>query len=156
MESIKVDCYHFYTGGNDLTKEKTKAPNPVDVHVGGRLRLRRNMLDISQEKLADSLGITFQQIQKYEKGANRLSASKLFELANILNVPVSYFFEKAPSNKTPRTIEKPKGFEEGQSKFIMDFLSSNDGLHLNRAFVKIKDPKIRKKIVELVESLADR
>ncbi len=132
--------------------ENKKKPNPIDIHVGSRVRLRRNMLGMSQEKLGDSLGITFQQIQKYEKGTNRVGASRLQAISNVMSVPVSFFFEDAPSaDGTPH-----KGFaEDGSATYVVDFLNSAEGLQLNRAFMKITDPKVRRKIVDLVKSLSD-
>lgn len=132
-----------------MNKNKKK-PNPIDIHVGGRIRLRRNMLGMSQEKLGESLGITFQQIQKYEKGTNRVGASRLQAIASILNAPVSFFFEGAPGDEQSGT---PGMAEEG-SGFVVDFLSSSEGVQLNRAFVKITDPKVRRKIIDLVKTLA--
>jgi transcriptional regulator with XRE-family HTH domain len=129
--------------------ESKKKPNPIDTHVGSRIRLRRNMLGMSQEKLGDSLGITFQQIQKYEKGTNRVGASRLQAIASILGVPVAYFFEDAPG------LPVAEGLAEAPSPdFVVDFLSSTEGLQLNRAFVKIKDTKVRRRILELVQALA--
>ncbi|HWJ74892.1 MAG TPA: helix-turn-helix domain-containing protein [Kaistia sp.] len=126
-----------------------KVPNPIDVHVGGRVRLRRMMQNMSQEKLGESLGITFQQIQKYEKGTNRIGASRLQNISSVLQVPVSFFFEDAPG--TPADA----GFDEGRpAAFVTDFLSSAEGLQLNRAFVRIKDAKVRRKIVDLVRAVA--
>lgn len=127
-----------------------KAPNPIDVHVGSRVRLRRMMLGMSQEKLGESLGITFQQIQKYEKGTNRIGASRLQHIATILKVPVAFFFEDAPG--TPD--EAPGVGDNPQTTYVVDFLSSSDGLALNKAFVRIESPKVRKKVVELVKSIA--
>jgi len=132
--------------------EEKKKPNPIDIHVGSRVRLRRTMLSLSQEKLGDSLGITFQQIQKYEKGANRIGASRLQQIARVLNTPVAFFFEDAPGMQS----DSGGGFAESESaNYVVDFLSSTEGLQLNRAFVKINDPQVRKKIVDLVKSLAD-
>lgn len=126
-----------------------KKPNPIDTHVGSRIRLRRNMLGMSQEKLGESLGITFQQIQKYEKGTNRVGASRLQAISSILGVPVSFFFEDAPGELASG------GFAENQSTdFVVDFLGSTEGLQLNRAFVKIRDAKVRRKVVELVKALS--
>jgi len=131
--------------------DNVKKPNPIDIHVGSRVRLRRTMLGQSQEKLGNALGITFQQIQKYEKGANRIGASRLQQIANVLTVPVAFFFEDAPSGTQSVT-----GMAEGNSTtYVVDFLSSSEGLQLNRAFVKISDPKVRRKIVDLVKSLSD-
>lgn len=131
--------------------ENKKKPNPIDIHVGSRIRLRRTMLGMSQEKLGDSLGITFQQIQKYEKGTNRVGASRLQNISGILNVPVSFFFEDAPGE----TAGGASGMAEASSSnYVVDFLSSSEGLQLNRAFVKINDPKVRRKLVDLVKALA--
>lgn len=133
-----------------MATEKRK-PNPIDVHVGSRVRLRRTMIGMSQEKLGDALGITFQQIQKYEKGANRVGASRLQEISRVLNTPISFFFEDAPGS--PGSGD---GFQESSStNYVVDFLSSSDGLQLNRAFVKIEDPKVRRKLVELAKALAN-
>ncbi|HHZ10273.1 MAG TPA: helix-turn-helix transcriptional regulator [Rhizobiales bacterium] len=131
--------------------ENKKKPNPIDVHVGSRIRLRRNMLGMSQEKLGESLGITFQQIQKYEKGTNRVGASRLQAISSILGVPVSFFFEDAPGGEAVET----RGFaEDGSATFVVDFLNSAEGIQLNRAFVQISDPRVRRKILELVKTLA--
>lgn len=131
--------------------ENKKKPNPIDVHVGGRIRLRRNMLGISQEKLGENLGITFQQIQKYEKGTNRVGASRLQAISSILGVPVSFFFEGAPGQESTAQ----GGFaEDGATDYVVDFLNSAEGVQLNRAFVKISDPKIRRKVLDLVKALA--
>lgn len=127
-----------------------KAPNPIDIYVGSRVRLRRMMLSMSQEKLGEHLGITFQQIQKYEKGTNRIGASRLQHIATTLEVPVSFFFEDAPG-----TPQEAAGLGEARPEnYVIDFLSSSEGLQLNRAFVQIKEPKIRRKIVELVREIA--
>jgi len=129
--------------------ENKKKPNPIDVHVGSRIRLRRNMLGLSQEKLGENLGITFQQIQKYEKGTNRVGASRLQAISAILNVPVSFFFEDAPGSSNQA------GFaEDNEATYVVDFLNSNEGVQLTRAFTKISDPKVRRKIIDLVKWLA--
>jgi transcriptional regulator with XRE-family HTH domain len=109
------------------------------------------MLGMSQEKLGESLGITFQQIQKYEKGTNRVGASRLQNISSILNVPVSFFFEDAPGEQSSGLSGMA---EASSSNYVVDFLSSSEGLQLNRAFVKITDPKVRRKVVELVKALA--
>src|SRR6202012_991746 len=114
-----------------------KAPNPTDKHVGSRVRMRRMMLAMSQEKLGDALGLTFQQVQKYEKGTNRIGASRLQQIAQILQVQVSFFFEGAPNlSNGPRQ----DGFSEASSPaYVSDFLASSDGLALTKAFMKIED-----------------
>ncbi|KQZ94365.1 Cro/Cl family transcriptional regulator [Mesorhizobium sp. Root157] len=134
-----------------MVEENKKKPNPIDIHVGSRIRLRRNMLGMSQEKLGENLGITFQQIQKYEKGTNRVGASRLQAIALILEVPVAFFFEDAPG-QAPST---GRGFSEDSSmSSVMEFCSSTEGLQLNRAFVKITDQKVRRRILDLVKSLS--
>jgi transcriptional regulator with XRE-family HTH domain len=128
-----------------------KVPNPIDRHVGSRVRMRRMMLSMSQEKLGDALGLTFQQVQKYEKGANRIGASRLQQISQILQVPVSFFFEGAPAQPGDRTT----GFDESPSPaYVADFLATSDGLALTKAFVRIKDAKLRRRIVDLVSQIA--
>lgn len=127
-----------------------KAPNPTDKHVGARVRMRRMMLSMSQEKLGDALGLTFQQVQKYEKGANRIGASRLQQIAQILQVPVSFFFEGAPNSG----LQSGEGLAEAPSPtYVSDFLATSDGLALTKAFMRIKDPKLRRRIVDLVEQM---
>lgn len=129
-----------------------KKPNPVDAHVGSRVRLRRMLLGMSQERLGESMGLTFQQVQKYEKGVNRIGASRLFQISKILDVPVQFFFEEAPY---VGEAGKPGGMAEADSEaFILEFLNSREGLELNRAFVKIADAKVRKGVVDLVRALS--
>ncbi|HWK87956.1 MAG TPA: helix-turn-helix transcriptional regulator [Xanthobacteraceae bacterium] len=128
-----------------------KAPNPIDKHVGSRVRMRRMMIGMSQEKLGEKLGITFQQIQKYEKGTNRVGASRLQQIATALSVPPSFFFEGAP---VPDAAEAGGGFSEPSSPaYVSDFLATSDGLALTKAFMKIRDPKVRRRIVDLVQSM---
>lgn len=127
-----------------------KEPNPIDKHVGSRVRMRRMMLSMSQEKLGDALGLTFQQVQKYEKGTNRIGASRLQQIALILQVPVSFFFEGAPPPP-----DRPDGFAEAASpSYVTEFLATNDGLGLVKAFMRIDNAKLRRRIVELVEEMA--
>lgn len=129
-----------------------KAPNPIDKHVGSRVRMRRMMLGMSQEKLGDALGLTFQQVQKYEKGTNRIGASRLQQISQILQVPVSFFFDGAP---TVALATRPEGFGEAPSPaYVSDFLATSDGLALTKAFMRIDDSKLRRRIVDLVEQIA--
>ena len=124
-----------------------KSPNPIDTHVGSRVRMRRMMLSMSQEKLGEALGLTFQQVQKYEKGTNRIGASRLQHISHILQVPVPFFFEGAPG--VPGTsVGKGAAPSPG---YVTDFLATRDGLALIKAFMRIKDPKLRRYIVNLVE-----
>src|SRR5262245_57291403 len=128
-----------------------KAPNPTDKHVGARVRMRRMMLGMSQEKLGDSLDLTFQQVQKYEKGANRIGASRLQQISHILQVPVSFFFEGAP--QAPGGASAPGLSEAPSPAYVSDFLATSDGLALTKAFMGIKDNKLRRRIVDLVEQI---
>ena len=131
----------------------SRRANPVDTHVGGRVRLRRMLLGMSQEKLAEHLGLTFQQVQKYEKGINRIGASRLFELAHVLRVPVQYFYEELAIAEGGE--EALRGFTDRPAEsYILDFLNSREGLELNRAFLRVADPKVRRSILELVRALA--
>jgi transcriptional regulator with XRE-family HTH domain len=127
-----------------------KSPNPIDKHVGSRVRMRRMMVGMSQEKLGEKLGITFQQIQKYEKGTNRIGASRLQQIALVLAVPVAFFFEGAP---TPESMSSSLA-EPPSPAYVSDFLATSDGLALTKAFMKVKDPRVRRRIVDLVESIA--
>ena len=128
-----------------------KSPNPVDKHVGSRVRMRRMMLSMSQEKLGNALGLTFQQVQKYEKGTNRIGASRLQQISQILQVPVAFFFEGAPSLNP-----LPDGMKEAPSPaYVSDFLATSEGLALTKAFTRIKEPKLRRRIVDLVEEIAE-
>ena len=127
-----------------------KVPNPIDKHVGSRVRMRRMMLGMSQEKLGDALDLTFQQVQKYEKGTNRIGASRLQHISQILQVPVSFFFEGAPH------MPGHSGMGEAVSPaYVSDFLATSDELSLTKSFIKIKSSKLRRRIVELVEQMAE-
>ena len=131
-----------------------KKPNPIDIHVGSRVRLRRMLLSMSQEKLGDQMGLTFQQIQKYEKGTNRIGASRLYNIAQILEVPVQFFFDDAPL--AAGQSEGVSGMSEPKMEnFLYEFISTRDGLELIRAFVSIRDPKVRKRVVDLVRTLSN-
>ena len=130
----------------------TKAPNPVDKYVGSRVRMRRIMLGMSQEKLGEALGLTFQQVQKYEKGTNRIGASRLQQISHILQVPVAFFFEGAPA---PLGDMPQNGAGEAPShSYVSDFLATSDGLALTKAFMRIPDAKLRRRIVDLVQQIA--
>jgi len=127
-----------------------RGPNPVDLHVGARVRMRRKFLGMSQEGLAETIALTFQQVQKYERGSNRISASKLWEIAKALKAPVAYFFEGYGEN------EAVEGFSESESEqFVHGFLMTTEGIELAEAFPRIKNAKHRRRILELVRSLAE-
>jgi transcriptional regulator with XRE-family HTH domain len=127
-----------------------KSPNPIDKHVGSRIRLRRMMLGMSQGTLGTALDLTFQQVQKYEKGANRVGASRLQQISQALQVPVAFFFEGAPSvpgcagpaNEGPAHAD------------VANFLATSEGLALTQAFLRIKDPSLRRRIVDLIQGIA--
>jgi transcriptional regulator with XRE-family HTH domain len=125
-----------------------KQANPIDIQVGNRVRIRRMLIGMSQERLGDLLGLTFQQVQKYEKGVNRIGAGRLFEMSRILNVPVDFFYEGVNAQSAqPGT--------DGEGAPVMEFVSSGEGMQLSLAFMKIKDGKVRKRVLDLVKSLAD-
>jgi transcriptional regulator with XRE-family HTH domain len=129
-----------------------KQPNPVDVYVGSRVRMRRMMLGMTQEKLGDQLGITFQQVQKYEKGANRIGASRLQQISRILDVPVAFFFEDVQHATEPAGAFA----EERPASYIPPtVVSHSDDAALTKAFSRISDPRVRRRVIDLVETLAD-
>jgi transcriptional regulator with XRE-family HTH domain len=133
-----------------MTKTKStsaKRPNSTDAYVGSRVRMRRKMIGLSQEKLGEQLGITFQQVQKYEKGANRIGASRLQTISQVLEVPIGYFFPAEPAAAGGMG-------ESAQSDYVSDFMMSSEGIELNRAFAQIKDPKLRRKVIDLVRTMA--
>ena len=128
-----------------------KIPNPIDVHVGGRVRLRRTLLGMSQEKLGQAVSLTFQQIQKYERGANRIGSSRLYQFAQVLDVPVSFFFDDMPAQVTGRG---PGLSEDSPEKFEQEQFVRRETLELVRAYYKIKDPMVRKRVFELTKAIA--
>lgn len=150
-----------------VSSEQPKAesrPSPIDVHVGSRIRLRRSLLGMSQEHLGDALGVTFQQIQKYERGANRVGASRLFDISRVLDVPISYFFDDLPSDMSTTPLSGPRGrtygFAEAQEPFQMDVADQSEDaqrkretMDLVRAYYRISDPAMRKRMFDLVKSL---
>ncbi|MDP6803937.1 MAG: helix-turn-helix transcriptional regulator [Rhodospirillales bacterium] len=131
-------------------------PNPVDIYVGARLRLRRTLLGISQDKLGQALGLTFQQVQKYERGANRIGSSRLYQLGLILHVPVSYFFDEMPVDVAMgQRVPGAPGFgDQSQQPYGDDSLNRRETLELARAYYRITDPKVRKQLFELTKSLS--
>ena len=127
-----------------------KLPNLIDRHVGSRIRMHRMLAGISQERLGESLGVTFQQVQKYEKGSNRVSASRLQHIATMLGVPVSFFFDGAPSSE-----QALAGVNDRASEYVSDFLLTSEGVQLLKAFSQIKNNRARRRIIDLVEALAE-
>lgn len=126
-----------------------RSPNPVDLHVGARIRMRRKVLGVSQERLAEELGLTFQQVQKYERGANRVSASKLYEIARALSVPVAYFFDGLVDPAAQGVAE------DGADQFMHEFLMTPEGLELAATFSKIKRTRIRRRLLDLVRCMVE-
>ncbi|ESQ75697.1 helix-turn-helix domain-containing protein [Asticcacaulis sp. AC402] len=134
---------------DEITKTD-RGPNPVDLHVGARVRMRRKFLGMSQEGLAEVIDLTFQQVQKYERGSNRISASKLYEIARALKAPVAYFFEGYGES------EAVEGFSESESEqFVHGFLMTTEGIELAEAFPRIRSAKLRRKVLELVRVLGE-
>jgi transcriptional regulator with XRE-family HTH domain len=133
-----------------LQLPRKQAPNPTDQHVGSRVRMRRKMLAMSQKKLGAALGLTFQQVQKYERGANRIGASRLQQMSHILQVPVEFFFEGAPNASAPHGSNK----SDLWMAQIDDFVSDPDGLRLIRAFMRIDNAALRRRIVMFVQEIA--
>lgn len=129
----------------------TKFPSPIDRHVGGRIRMRRMLAGISQEKLGEALGITFQQVQKYEKGSNRVSASRLQIIARVLDVPIAFFFDGAPGGE--QTVSN---VDVAASEYITDFAATSEGVQLMRAFSQIKDVRARRRLIDLIEAIAEQ
>ncbi len=137
--------------------EKESRPSPIDVHVGSRIRLRRTLLGMSQERLGEALGLTFQQVQKYERGVNRVGASRLFDLSRVLDVPISFFFDDMPDALSgsygAQSHKRLGGFAEAQEGFGDDTLNRRETLELVRAYYRITDPSVRKRVFELIKSM---
>src|SRR5215470_12424295 len=137
--------------------DKEGRPSPIDVHVGSRIRLRRTLLGMSQERLGEALGLTFQQVQKYERGVNRVGASRLFDLSRVLDVPISFFFDDLPeslaSTYGSHLTRRSTGFTDMQDSFTDDALNRRETLELVRAYYRITDPAVRKRVFDLIKSM---
>jgi len=131
-------------------------PNPVDIHVGRRVRLRRTLLGLSQERLGEMIGLTFQQVQKYERGTNRIGASRLYDLSRVLNVPIQFFYDDMTTETAGQSPRLRAGLEEAPSEPYIDEdpMKRRETLELIRAYYKIKDPEIRQKIFDLCRAMA--
>lgn len=129
-------------------------PNPIDVHVGARVRLRRTLLGMSQEKLGELLGLTFQQVQKYERGANRVGASRLFDLSRVLDVPVSFFFDDMSGEVEALSPRNISGLAEEPAPMEADPMTKRETLELVRAYYRIADPQVRRRVLDLARALA--
>ncbi|NKB55342.1 MAG: helix-turn-helix domain-containing protein [Alphaproteobacteria bacterium] len=133
----------------------TGRPNPIDVHVGSRVRLRRTLLGMSQERLGDAIGLTFQQVQKYERGANRIGSSRLFDLSRVLDVPVSFFFDDMPAEIAEHRPGQEAGLSDTSTEsYAADPLAKRETLELVRAYYQIDEPSVRKRLFDLAKALA--
>jgi transcriptional regulator with XRE-family HTH domain len=147
--------------GHAEKPEKESRPSPIDIHVGSRIRLRRTLMGMSQERLGEALGLTFQQVQKYERGVNRVGASRLFDLSRVLDVPISFFFDDMPESLASAGAgqgvglkgRRSTGFSDAQDSFSDDALSRRETLELVRAYYRITDASVRKRVFELIKSL---
>ena len=131
----------------------TGIPSPVDVHVGARLRRRRTLLGMNQTKLGDAIGVTFQQVQKYESGANRISASRLFDLSRMFEVPVEYFFDDMPTAVAASSPTQGGGKAKEPPSYEPNPMAKRETLQLVRAYYKIRDPQIRRRLYELTRAI---
>ena len=149
---------HMQSDESTDRPDREHRPSPIDVHVGGRVRLRRTLMGMSQERLGEALGLTFQQVQKYERGVNRIGASRLFDLARVLDVPIGFFFDDMPDGVGGSTGGMGRrsgglGFADAQDGFEDDTLHRRETLELVRAYYRITDPAVRKRVFDLIKSL---
>ena len=144
-------------GEQGAAAEREGRPSPIDVHVGTRIRLRRTLLGMSQERLGEAIGLTFQQVQKYERGVNRVGASRLFDLSHVLDVPISFFFDDMPANLASAfggpPSRRPVAASDGTESNSDDTLNRRETLELVRAYYRISDPAVRKRVFDLVKSM---
>ncbi len=138
-------------------RRKSDKPNPIDVHVGSRVRLRRTLLGMSQEKLGDAIGLTFQQVQKYERGANRIGASRLYDLSRVLDVPVSFFFDDINPEAAAAALAAAGGGggEDAAPRYEPDPMMRRETLELVRAYYRIPDSQIRRRLFDLTKAIAN-
>jgi transcriptional regulator with XRE-family HTH domain len=141
--------------GGRRQRRKSDKPNPIDVHVGTRVRLRRTLLGMSQEKLGDALGLTFQQVQKYERGANRIGASRLYDLSRVLDVPVSFFFDDIKAETLAAAHREPGEREPAEGAYEPDPMMRRETLELVRAYYRIPDTQIRRRLFDLTKAIAN-
>jgi transcriptional regulator with XRE-family HTH domain len=144
-------------GDGRKRRPKSDKPNPIDIHVGSRVRLRRTLLGMSQEKLGEAIGLTFQQVQKYERGANRIGASRLYDLSRVLDVPVSFFFDDMNPTVTTAAEARLGGMtpEAPNPTYEADPLMRRETLELVRAYYRILDPQIRRRLFDLTKAIAN-
>jgi transcriptional regulator with XRE-family HTH domain len=133
--------------------KKESRPSPIDVHVGSRIRLRRTLLGMSHERIGEALGLTFQQVQKYERGVNRVGASRLFALSHVLDVPISFFFDDIPDSLTSTDGVQASGYSESRDSVADDALNRRETLEFVRAYYRIADPAMRQRVFNLIKSV---
>jgi transcriptional regulator with XRE-family HTH domain len=148
---------NYNVGDGRKRRPKSDKPNPIDIHVGSRVRLRRTLLGMSQEKLGEAIGLTFQQVQKYERGANRIGASRLYDLSRVLDVPVSYFFEEMTSDVASAAEARLGGMaaETPRPAYEADPMMRRETLELVRAYYRINDPQVRRRLFDLTKAIAN-
>ncbi len=148
---------NYNIGDGRKRRPKSDKPNPIDIHVGSRVRLRRTLLGMSQEKLGEAIGLTFQQVQKYERGANRIGASRLYDLSRVLDVPVSFFFDDMNPTVTTAAEARLGGMtpETPSPTYEADPLMRRETLELVRAYYRILDPQIRRRLFDLTKAIAN-
>ena len=135
-------------------RERGRGIGPIDVHVGARLRQRRTLLGMTQTNLSDAIGVSYQQMQKYERGGNRISASRLFDLSRVLDVPVEYFFDDMPNAVAASSpANKKRGRAKKPPSYKLDLMATRETLEFVRAYFKIRDSQIRKRLYELTKAL---
>ncbi len=135
-------------------KQTSRGPNPIDIHVGARVHLRRNQLGLTLMTLAKAVGVTYQQLQKYERGVNRIGASRLFNLSRVLDVPISFFFEDLSPAAAGGGRRRTRGLSEAPAAALdADILSKRETVELIRAYYRVKDPKVRKRVLDLLQAL---
>ncbi len=156
LKEVKGDA-DMARGEPVVKTDRESRPSPIDIHVGSRIRLRRTLLGMSQERLGEALGLTFQQVQKYERGVNRVGASRLFDLSRVLDVPISFFFDDLPESLAntygSHLNRRGGGLSEMQDGFTDDALNRRETLELVRAYYRITDPAVRKRVFDLIKSM---
>jgi transcriptional regulator with XRE-family HTH domain len=156
LKEVKGDV-DMARGEPVVKADRESRPSPIDIHVGSRIRLRRTLLGMSQERLGEALGLTFQQVQKYERGVNRVGASRLFDLSRVLDVPISFFFDDLPESLAntygSHLNRRGSGLSETQDGFTDDALNRRETLELVRAYYRIIDPAVRKRVFDLIKSM---
>ncbi len=155
MQSVSAAIMKAKPPGGRRGRRKADKPNPIDVHVGSRVRLRRTLLGMSQEKLGDAIGLTFQQVQKYERGANRVGASRLFELSRVLDVPVSFFFDELDPDTAEAVPSAVASHAPPSPSAGPDPMMRRETLELVRAYYRIPDQQLRRRLFDLTKAIAN-